>query len=1552
MNIKSRWTANFFAVLLVFVLLFNGVSGVVGLAPKDFTIKSEGIESINFQGRVYQGEVGDESQPISGVTVSLWVSNNPEPASFAFDSSTTTDGDGWYGLNIPEGVEYYRIIESDPAGYQSVGATTVSGTIIDANTIEYVVPLTEKTLTGNKFWDQPLTWEFQGRVFSGEMGDESSPISGVTVSLFGANNAYPDSGILIESTTTNSEGWYGLEGAQGFEFYKIIEIDPVDYFSVGATTVDGVVQSSNWIEYGLPIEGKTLTGNKFWDQPFATPTPEPTGVNLVVNDVWPQADKLCFQIQNTGIESTSSNFITALYIDESSYAELEYAGELDADQRWNACFEPSWTCSEIEDAVSVITDFYDEISESNESDNGFEDVWSCDTDAPVFVTPPYVDGITTNSADIHWDTDEPAEGLVLYGSSAGRFPFNISTETYEEENHLTISGLDPATSYHFLVRVTDSSNNTSTSREVIFETLASSDTQNPEVILFADEELRDQVVITAEAVDNKGIERVEFYVDGVIKFTDYTPPYEMPLDSRRYANGEHQITARAFDLLEQIGENSVSVSVANPIDQTVPQVIITSPGEDQAVSGEIAIEANLSDDVGLLTAAFYVDGVYTAFEGFPNNPKSASVTFDWDTTGLNPGQSYRLGVMVFDTESKSTTDTVDVIVQSSQPPPPPDEPPDLVVVDHTISRLHNQFSISLTIKNEGDLAAANICIKDGLKGFQPLESAETSSYWDPKSSWGYAEICPLLSVPAGQERTYTYNAVPVLVYPNPPLPAVGWFIDLDWDSSTISGYHKYLQIPLVKTEEDETIAIAHALASMESNYIIATSPYHLAANYVPNYYTNIQNQSKDEFNTLLATMAELAWYKNGVLGYVNNGHGGTLNTLIKPGGDWLLYMKPLGWFPGENYLLIVGETNVITSYTSKGWDFQWSGGTVTDEIEFADSPIADTIGDKRPDWILGRVVGDSLSAITEPIRTSIEVYKNAFGYGYDLTHALSVSGTGNGEIKMIDGADDTEDLLDTRGLDCDVLHWSDYPTDGDRLSAFNTWSVGRDIVYLFAHGNINSLGPLQVGNLNGFGTTNPFVLGASCLTGDYVNGGFVEAMLNSGAGVYIGSTELSPMNINKISGKNLYTSTLKTNTAGRQFYDLERKFWGTGSTYRFWVMEYNYYGDPKYGSTPTDPKLLIASEEDLPPTNIDITLPDYAISTLDGFDYIEIPDGLWWFESGDYQIPFYQKTIEIPAGFSIQDVVLDNKADPSYQTGKRLPVNLMEITGSESQNIYVSSTGDLPPFAGRDFDWSISENPDGSSSLIINIYPFNYDPQTTNVTYYHDFHFNLDFGSTPVSITEFFTDEPTYAQGEQVHIEVGLENTGAEVDVGVAAVLRNANSGDLIDGYPIQLMENLKGKAAFSLGWMSTGFPAGEYEVELILKEPNGIVFDRQVTSFTLGYSLVEITSFSTSVDDFEIGDQVYLSLGFQNNGDQNASGKVVIRVLDDQGVVIDQFEHNYTGLAPSQLSQVNDLWDSTGLENGTYNLIAYVLYDSKVSEPEVIILDSEDHIFLPMITN
>ncbi|MCD6291818.1 MAG: DUF11 domain-containing protein, partial [Anaerolineae bacterium] len=127
-------------------------------------------------------------------------------------------------------------------------------------------------------------YTLSGYVYEGDVPDTSTPLEGVTVSLYCSNNR-DQQGNLLRSTTTSSTGSYALEASEICEYYNIIETDPSGYTSTGATTIGGSAITANWIQYTYPLGGQTLTDNDFWDRgpstatPTATPTttPTPTG---------------------------------------------------------------------------------------------------------------------------------------------------------------------------------------------------------------------------------------------------------------------------------------------------------------------------------------------------------------------------------------------------------------------------------------------------------------------------------------------------------------------------------------------------------------------------------------------------------------------------------------------------------------------------------------------------------------------------------------------------------------------------------------------------------------------------------------------------------------------------------------------------------------------------------------------------------------------------------------------------------------------------------------------------------------------------------------------------------------------------------------------------------------------------------------------------------------------------------------------------------------------------------------------------------------------------
>lgn len=92
--------------------------------------------------------------PLTGVKVELYCSNDPQNLG-ELAISSTTNSEGWYELVPPSGCKFFNIRMVSPSGHNAVGAASVSGNILDKSSIQYVYPIKDLVLTGNKFWAKP-----------------------------------------------------------------------------------------------------------------------------------------------------------------------------------------------------------------------------------------------------------------------------------------------------------------------------------------------------------------------------------------------------------------------------------------------------------------------------------------------------------------------------------------------------------------------------------------------------------------------------------------------------------------------------------------------------------------------------------------------------------------------------------------------------------------------------------------------------------------------------------------------------------------------------------------------------------------------------------------------------------------------------------------------------------------------------------------------------------------------------------------------------------------------------------------------------------------------------------------------------------------------------------------------------------------------------------------------------------------------------------------------------------------------------------------------------
>jgi len=244
---------------------------------------------------------------------------------------------------------------------------------------------------------------------------------------------------------------------------------------------------------------------------------------------------------------------------------------------------------------------------------------------------------------------------------------------------------------------------------------------------------------------------------------------------------------------------------------------------------------------------------------------------------------------------------------------------------------------------------------------------------------------------------------------------------------------------------------------------------------------------------------------------------------------------------------------------------------------------------------------------------------------------------------------------------------------------------------------------------------------------------------------------------------------------------------------------------------------------------VEFEVPEYSINQTDGYDYIDIPGGgIVLEEEGRPRIPFYLYSIDYEESYRIQDVRLQGKSEPESNTGLNLPIVIQQWTITKSIE---PKTGWYPDI---DFEWNLTQNPDGSKILDIIVYPIKYNPEIKELLFYCHYSFVVDYILSDIEILSVNTSKPTYQCGEIIDINAEIANDGTEQELYLDIIIRLYGSGDFVDSLPIRQLKNVVGNSSFSAEWNSTGTPAGNYYIEMILTDTSGNMIDGKNSGFAL----------------------------------------------------------------------------------------------------------------------
>ncbi len=147
----------------------------------------------------------------------------------------------------------------------------------------------------------------------------------------------------------------------------------------------------------------------------------------------------------------------------------------------------------------------------------------------------------------------------------GAYVHTDSTASYTY--YWDISGYSNNSSHTLFAKAYDAAGNVGTT-QVLGVTVVNTDDIPPVVTIIYPVSgntytTGDTVAIVAEVNDNVAVDYVEFYIDGILKFTDNTYPYRYDWDTSNYGGGgSHSIYVKGYDTSGNVGSALISVIIA------------------------------------------------------------------------------------------------------------------------------------------------------------------------------------------------------------------------------------------------------------------------------------------------------------------------------------------------------------------------------------------------------------------------------------------------------------------------------------------------------------------------------------------------------------------------------------------------------------------------------------------------------------------------------------------------------------------------------------------------------------------------------------------------------------------------------------------------------------------------------------------------------------------------------------------------------------------------------------------------------------------------------
>lgn len=959
---------------------------------------------------------------------------------------------------------------------------------------------------------------------------------------------------------------------------------------------------------------KRIIGPDYWQS--YNVTIENAKADLLISEVnceW-ENNKIVVVLENSGQVDITKDFGLALFVNDEKKQQKTISSLIPAKKQIVVYFDVKNIFHGNSVDIIIQVDNFNEIEEKNEKNNEYQiDCFPViDKTPPVFISRPTVDDITESSVVINWKTDEISNGAVKYSQTLGKYEKNVNTIDFNHEHSVMLKDLKADSIYHAMVEVWDQHGNKQLSDTFFFTTKTRKDTDLPTIQLPSIGQISGPITIKANASDNSGINQVSFTVNGDHIYTAYSPPYQCYFNGGDYEDGIYDLQV---DVVDTTGNSNlvqkdliIQHSIPKVDIDDFPNVTIVSPEANAEYFGNILINALINHTELIERVEFFIDGVlwHTSYgysqaevvDPWGNRipiygdalERPFNKSFQWYLKSLEEisilestlieNKSTLIEVRAYDTFDVRGKDTITVYHAWEAPRTPSLE------IQREVYRVDNYLVMNVTIYNHGFGSAEMVSLTDKHYGFQIgefISSNQPATY--EISNLGYniqgsssgipirkpVEIMTvhLNSNLSGMDQwSFSYELFPLFTNNM----QYNWFEIAAYSQLNYDGRTEYLNGPYEPTPHWTEQMVYQAFE--QADYLIVTNPLHLYG----------LNPNAENVNELLSTITELAREKKGAIGYIL--FDLTANDIHSEINNWGKQYLNQSW-KSQGYLLIVGETEIIPSFTAR-WNYDFD--TDDETIYCTDYPYANTKGKTiMPELHIGRIIGNTCINLTRPLQASLNVHyaTSTFKRGYETgAKALCLSGGGNGEGTFWSHVNNVASILTSAGYQTISLREANY---GLRL--FNELCSNSDnqsVIYYRNHGNADGQAWTDVitsypfttrpiSNIS-FGRTHPLIFACCCCAGQYEHNpnydsggenGIAEGFFDQGAGIYIGSTEISARDLNGVYSRDFFNRWAGNpgKTIAQAWKETRRKaadeWWFEND--RFWSAEYQFYGDPKFG---------------------------------------------------------------------------------------------------------------------------------------------------------------------------------------------------------------------------------------------------------------------------------------------------------------------------------------------------------------------------------------------------